>query len=128
MKKLHAQHNRRTCQHLLATEEFNDWVITTAFYSCLHFVQHEIFPLSEGGKDFPNFNAYYSKLKKGKKRFSKHHATINLVKDHLPKVSARYRWLHDACMNARYSNYNVKGNKAQKAFDHLTVLEGEMKK
>lgn len=52
MRKQHAIHNEEACDFLLSSNKFNDWVITTAFYSALHFVQHEIFPLTHDDKKY----------------------------------------------------------------------------
>ncbi len=41
----YAQHNEKACKYLDKKPEFTDWVITTAFYSALHFVRYKIFPI-----------------------------------------------------------------------------------
>ena len=129
MKKQHAIHNEEACDFLISSNKFNDWVVTTAFYSALHFVQHEIFPLTDSGKTYSDLNVFYSKvLKKKNKRLTKHIATIELVSLWLPKCSPYYRWLHDACMTARYTNYNVSKNKAKKAREYLKLLRSHLSK
>ena len=129
MKKQHAIHNEKTCDYLLASNQFNDWVITTAFYSALHYVQHEMFPMYESGKSHSNFENYFNNvLKRKNKRINKHSATIELVKHKLPKCSNYYRWLYDACMNARYNNYSVSSQKASTAKIYLTEIKKHLKK
>jgi len=129
MRKQHAIHNEETCDFLLSSNKFNDWVVTTAFYSALHFVQHEIFPLTDDGKTYSDLNQFYDKvLKKKNKRLTKHNATIQLVNSKLSKCSPYYRWLHDACMTARYTNYNVSSNKAKQARDYLKLLRNHLTK
>ena len=129
MKKLHAIHNEEACKFLLTSKKFNDWVVTTAFYSALHFVQHELFPLTDHGQKYTDFNVYFSKvLKKKNKKLSKHSATIELVKTNLPLASAYYRWLHDACMSARYNNYIVSETKAATASNYLTDMKKHLQK
>ena len=129
MRKQHAIHNEEACDFLLSSNKFNDWVVTTAFYSALHFVQHEIFPFTDGGKTYSDLNVYYGKvLKKKNKRLTKHIATIQLVSSKLPKCSPYYRWLHDACMTARYNNYNVSSSKAKQARDYLKLLRSHLTK
>ncbi len=60
----HAIHNKEVCVHLSKESRYSDWVITTAFYSAVHFVEHKIFPI-KGFKskrieyDFTSFNGYY---------------------------------------------------------------------
>lgn len=61
MKGKHAAHNEKACDYLLKSRLFNDWVITTAFYSALHYVQDEIFPLTEDRKTYNNFNIFFIK-------------------------------------------------------------------
>lgn len=129
MRKKHAIHNQEVCDFLLTSNKFNDWVITTAFYAALHFVQHEIFPLTDRKKTYNDLNEYYGKvLKKQNKRLSKHFATIQLVNSKIPKCSAYYRWLHDACMTARYNNYIVSDQKAKRARIYLEALRNHLKK
>lgn len=129
IQKHHAVHNEAACDFLLNSKQFNDWVITTAFYSAIHFVHSEIFPLEEDGKVYKGFDSYFSLIMKRKNnKLTKHTATIQLVKIHLNKSASHYRWLFDACMNARYSNYVVSNTKARIARDHLTSLKNSMSK
>jgi len=129
MKKQHAIHNEEACKFLLTNKKFNDWVVTTAFYAALHFVQHELFPLTDNRQKYTDFNVYFSKvLNKKKKKLSKHSATIELVKTNLPLCSSYYRWLHDACMSARYNNYIVSESKAMNASNYLTEMKKYLKK
>lgn len=129
MKKLHAIHNEEACKFLLTSKKINDWVVTTAFYSALHFVQHELFPLVDNRQKYIDFNIYFSKvLKKKNRKLSKHSATIELVKTNLPLCSSYYRWLHDACMSARYNNYNVSELKAITASNYLIEMKRHLKK
>lgn len=62
MSKEHANHNAELCDLLLNNGRFNDWVVTTAFYAALHFVNYILFPLKFQDKTFYNFNKYYSSL------------------------------------------------------------------
>ncbi|MEX0810842.1 MAG: hypothetical protein WD048_01415 [Chitinophagales bacterium] len=129
MSKQHAIHNEAACDFLLSSKKFNDWVVTTAFYAALHFVQNELFPIKENGKTYKELNLYFAKVMKRKnKRLSKHIATIQLIKTHLPACSPYYRWLYDACMNARYSNYKVSFAKANKAREFLSEIKNNLKK
>jgi hypothetical protein len=129
MRKQHAIHNEEACDFLLTSNKFNDWVVTTAFYSALHFVQHEIFPLEEDGESYNDLNIYYGKfLKKRNKNITKHFATIQLVNSKLPKCLSYYRWLYDACMSARYTDYSVSTKKAMTAREYLKKLKSELTK
>lgn len=129
MRKQHAIHNEDACDFLLSSNKFNDWVVTTAFYSALHFVQYELFPLTYNGKSYADLNVFYEKvLKRKNKRLTKHIATIQLVNSKLPKCSPYYRWLHDACMTARYTNYIVSPRKAKYAREYLRILRSYLTK
>lgn len=127
MSKAHAQHNEDVCDFLLADGKFTDWIVTTSFYSALHYVQHEIFPLTENGVTYPYFNTYYNSVLKSK-RISKHEGTKQLVRTHIPACFSHYRWLLDACMNARYSTYKVSSVKANLAKKNLDVIKKQLKK
>jgi hypothetical protein len=129
IKKHHALHNEAACDFLLNSKQFNDWVVTTAFYSAIHFVHNEIFPLKEDGKVYQSFDSYFSLImKKKNSKLTKHTATIQLVKLYLSKSVPHYRWLFSACMNARYSNYVVSNTKAKVARDHLSNLKKSLAK
>jgi len=89
MTKQHAIHNEAACDFLLSGNQFNDWVVTTAFYAALHYVQHEIFPLSEGGNTYSDFNVYFGKvLKQRNQRLNKHSATLQLVGHSIARLPA----------------------------------------
>lgn len=129
MKKDHAEHNESACDFLLGSGKFQDWVVTTAFYSALHFVHYEIFPLEEDGEDYPNFDIYCYKMSKTRKKFkTKHHLTKELVSTYIPNANGYYRWLFDNCMNSMYKSYKVSENEAQRARDFLSKLKNELKK
>ncbi len=129
MKKQHAIHNEKACDYLLLSNNFNDWVVTTAFYSALHYVQHELFPLKQQNTVYKDFNTlFYRVLKRNNSALNKHYATIRLVAQYLPTCNSHYRWLHDACKNARYSNYRVSERKAHTARAKLDQLKNHLAK
>ena len=127
MSKAHAEHNEQLCDFLIADGNYRDWIITTAFYSSLHYVQNEIFPLTVGEDTYPNFNTYFNLVLKPKSQ-SKHSGTKDLVKTHITPAFSQYRWLFDACMNARYSNYAISKQKALQAKSNLKALKNHLKK
>lgn len=127
MSKNHAKHNEEVCDFLIADGRFNDWIITTSFYSALHYVQHEIFPLTEETIKYTNFDGYYTFVLKSQ-NISKHEGTKKLVKEHIPTCFAHYRWLFDACMNARYSKYQISNQKAAEAKSNLIEIKKHLKK
>jgi len=86
MRKEHAEHNESLCELLLNNGNYNDWVITTAFYSAIHFVRHKIFPLDKydpqtgSQESFSNFNDYLNRFSRVDKN-RKHKAIKINVKD-----------------------------------------------
>lgn len=127
-ESLHAAHNEEVCDFLLESKRYNDWVVTTAFYSALHFVQNDIFPITIKGKKYNTFNKYYWRFaKKNNENISKHSATIDAVKKHNPKCYSYYKSLHDSCMNARYREYNISYKEAVTARNRLAEMKKHLK-
>lgn len=127
--KNHAIHNEKACDFLLSSGEFNDWVITTAFYSALHYVCNELFPLEHQNITFENFERYYREnFNNTGKTQSKHSVIISLVSAALPSCNMFYRSLYDQCMTARYSNYVVSDKLALKAKRDLDNLKLHLRK
>lgn len=103
----------------MAEGVYFDWVVTTAFYSALHFVQNEIFPHNNGVRQFPNFDNYYNSHTFPGKRPSQHRVTIDLAGEILPDAYDSYKWLHDTCRTARYHNYKIPERIASTAIVNL---------
>lgn len=109
----HAEHNEKACQLLFKTNEFNDWVVTTAFYSSLHYVNFKLFPLTKDENKYENLSQYYKTLQLP--RPALHNVTIELVSTYIKHISSFYRWLYDTCRTARYHNYKVDDQTAKMA-------------
>ncbi len=116
----HAIHNKEVCEYLSEKPEYGDWVITTAFYSAIHFVDYKIFPITLELKgityDFINFNGYYdfySNNKEGK--INQHKARTDLVEAYLPNIAPQFGKLKDLCHSARYVDYNFDDDVATNA-------------
>ncbi len=129
-KKIHAGHNEDACNFLHSDGNYCDWVVPTAFYAALHFVQHEIFPFTVNGRKYNSFDMYYNGHYKGvKNKPSKHVSTVNLVKSELgDDVHQNYSWLFGLCMNARYINYNIHKFIAEESIKRLGRIKSLMKK
>lgn len=129
MRKEHAEHNESLCDFLYDNGNYNDWVVTTAFYSALHFVRHKIFPLTkydaENGnyKTFDDFEQYLSWLSNPKP--NKHRELKKLVYEHseLTPIYGRYLRLFDLCRIARYHNYKTLQEKANIARENLKEIK-----
>ncbi|CAN5168941.1 hypothetical protein BH09BAC5_BH09BAC5_10150 [soil metagenome] len=121
MKKEHGEHNRKLCDHLLSRGDYNDWVVTTAFYSAIHFIEHKLFPLDYGGKTLSDINSANNFIRTR----SKHETRALLVGMYLSSQSADYAYLEKNCKNARYVNYKVNPETAKNAKAMLVKIETE---
>ncbi|MBK7683661.1 MAG: hypothetical protein IPJ26_14860 [Bacteroidetes bacterium] len=106
----HACHNHDACLELDKLLEYNDWVITTAFYSALHYVDHSLFPdqFEIKGKESrcTCFEEYISKKSKGA-FVSPHALRLDLVFLKLEDIGSSYKTLFDLCKTARYKNFKM---------------------
>jgi hypothetical protein len=130
-KKLdHALHNEKVSNLLCCDTANVDWIITTAFYAAIHFVDHKIFPIREkttDGKSFKikNFDEYYA-INYPTKNKDKHTARLDLVRVKVPTIAADYAWLKSTCWTARYSDY--KFNNEQDFIDKVKIHLEKIKK
>ncbi|TAL69337.1 MAG: hypothetical protein EPN82_07280 [Bacteroidetes bacterium] len=123
-----AKHNKELCLFLKTTNKYDDWVITTAFYSSLHFVCYKLFPLKEkiNGEErifqtFEQYGIFYQR--KIGKYFSKHQILSDLVGFYLPKIQPFYDSLMDFSMKARYNHYKLTTKQCETAIEHLNKIE-----
>ncbi len=126
MSKQQAEHNENACNLLLHDGNFNDWVVTTAFYSALHYVEFQLFPLKIGKVTYNSFNEYFDQACQSL-NISKHRVKCSLVDSNLP-CGSEYRWLMDECMNARYVDYNVDKETAKMANNCLKRIKKHVTK
>lgn len=106
----HALHNEEACDFISTDDRFNDWVVTTAFYSAVHFVNHKMFPGEipvNGSSTYCTEFADYYELVPQRLRQNIHRETINLVWQAIHNIGAEYERLFDLCHDARYKNYKV---------------------
>ena len=123
--KDHALHNEKVCNLLLKNGDFPDWVVTTAFYSALHYAQFASFPYNTGKETFNSFDNYYNRHFNGvPNKPSKHQATINLVYAIFgDDAGYLYKWLHDTCRTSRYHKYKIPPALADLAKEKLIELK-----
>lgn len=124
----HAKHNHDLCKEIHSKGGYADWVITTAFYSALHFVSYRIFPIKQ--KD-SNGNSFELKTLDEYYRFKKldcgkHPALADLVFSHFPQISPEYNWLMDICQKARYHNYQMSHDEGKKAIELLELIKANV--
>jgi len=118
MRLEHGERNEELCDILLRDlpGRFNDWAVTTAFYACIHFVEHKIFPARICGNRFENFKAYCNHQYNVRENHrSKHSLKSSLVREMIPGISSTYNRLKDASMHTRYEEYRIPDEDAEKA-------------
>jgi len=127
MKVNHARHNEKVCKHLKDNGSFNDWVVTTAFYSSIHYIDCELFPKQyispANGKHrtFNDFESYYHSTDKTR---NKHKVRQDLVEEFIPELADDYQTLKDNCWTARYVDYKIDNEIAELCYTCLQNIKG----
>lgn len=118
----HANHNWALCNKVHELGGFPDWAITSAFYACLHYLRHKIFPFKNGQNiNIRNFERYCASIGV---IGQKHTVFKNLVKDKCPRNIARnYVRLLDLSYTARYNQYQMGDKTAQDAVYWLQEIK-----
>ena len=121
-KKNHGERNKKLSQSLNDGKEYYDWVITTAFYSAIHFVEDRILPKKIGTIHCKNI----SNVKQAYRMAGRHQAREKLVSDNLSlPIAVKYKWLDDMSRNSRYVTYKVPAIHAEKALQYLDEIFDE---
>jgi len=120
----HANHNAKACELLLETGDFNDWVVTTAYYSAIYYVDSKLFPLTIGNEPlFATFNQYLNRRRTSGQGGKPHEIRLELVRQNLPSCYNQLKWLFDTCDGARYNSYNVSHEIAKHAKTKLDEIK-----
>ncbi len=127
-KKSQAQHNEEACHYLNGNKQFPDWVIISAFYSAIHYVDDYLFPnLYEihGGetKQCATIDDYYQKNKNKGSLKTRHQLRLHLVEDNTPEISSQFKWLMDQSFTMRYSNFDTDQDEADTAIKYLAEIK-----
>jgi len=118
----HAMHNEELCYLLNNDKKFCDWVVTTAFYSSLHYSEYQLFPFKIGPTEYSSFDVYYNAFKSNND--NKHDARKRLVYSNInSKAGAAYNWLKDLCWTARYYDYQITKEEADAAVEKLQIVK-----
>ena len=126
MRKEHGEHNEELCEKIQNLTGYDDWVITTAFYACIHFVEHKLFPLTEGSATYQTFDKYYhDTVRTQGKHIDKHSTKHQLVKANLPAIANNYKRLMDNCFKARYRNYRMGHVLSEIALKDMKAVKAE---
>lgn len=111
--KEHAEHNEKVCSYLDSSNNFPDWVITTSFYSSLHYLRHRIFPFKvildkkNPSVKIDTFDEFHSFESSQGRKLGRHERFRCLVEKKCPvEIAACYSKLLDLSFSARYSEYN----------------------
>lgn len=116
-----AKHNEKVCNHLSSKETYSDWVITTAFYSAIHYVRCLMIPCNIDGTEYNCFDSLFSKFKQsseGRHGFQARYVLVNY-----PEIDSDYRILLDMSNNARYINYQYSREQAKVAKESLRTIK-----
>lgn len=125
----HGLHNENACEYLTLNVDFKDWVITTAFYSALHFVSSKIFPFKapaiEGKQtSIENIDQYYNYTKAKARNISKHELLLDLIENRFNDQTYEwYDWLLSTATTARYSHYQYDPEIANRAVVYLKKIK-----
>lgn len=124
-KEEHAQRNRTLSIQLLEQGTYLDWVVTTSFYSSIHFIENNLLPTTIDG----NTCSQLYDVKKVYKADNLHQTREWLCQDKLTfDTASKYKWLSDNSKNARYTSYKISKAVAEKALKNLDIIEKECKK
>ena len=121
----HAEHNARLCIHLLEQDDWYDWVVTTAFYASLHFVDDALFPLEKEGHVFDTLDAFAESGYARDIGNTQHKIRSGLVYAHLHNAYQAFKWLSDKCRTGRYTDYQIQREFAEQAKTYLAVVKQE---
>ena len=122
-KKDFGDRNRSLSKKLLDEKTYYDWVVTTAFYSTIHYVEDYILPTKIGNTECNCI----AQVKKAYSMRGRHEARERLVFDQLgTKVGARYKWLDDRSRNSRYETFKLQASEAIKAKEYLDFIFKEL--
>ncbi|RYE28829.1 MAG: hypothetical protein EOP42_15830 [Sphingobacteriaceae bacterium] len=122
MSLAHAKHNENLCIKLHTEDCYYDWIITTAFYSALHYSEFQLFPFNLGPTEYSTFDVYYNAFKRNND--NKHDARKRLIYSNIDsKAGAAYNWLKDLCWTARYYDYQITKEEADVALNKLNIIK-----
>ena len=118
-KREFGERNQALSNDLLAGKVYYDWVVTTAFYSAIHFVEDFALPAEINGRQCADI----ADVKNAYKTEGRHAARERLVFGQINSfVGARYKWLDDHSRNARYKTYKAQSSEALKAQEYLNFI------
>ena len=119
-KLIHAERNKSLSEELKKGKIYYDWVITTSFYSSIHFLEHLLLPIKIGLSNCKNIQ----QVKNAYNQRGRHVARLKLIQINAPMdIAISYKWLDDKSRYSRYTTYKVTPTEADKAIQFLTKIE-----
>ncbi|MGI9526349.1 MAG: hypothetical protein ACR2MS_04470 [Weeksellaceae bacterium] len=116
----HAQRNKSLSEDLKLGGKYYDWVITTSFYSSIHFLENKLLPINIGGVTCDSIQ----KVKNAYQQKGRHIARLKLIQINAPvDIAIGYKWLDDKSRFSRYTTYKVTVTEADKALQYLGKIE-----
>jgi hypothetical protein len=111
----------------------NDWVVTTAFYSALHYCQVGLFPCDyyidpelKELSHYLNFESFYNDFKNSsnqRKHSTPHQCRNWLIQTQVDEIRFEYKLLFDLCHTARYKNYTISEHDKNSAIEYLNSIK-----
>lgn len=116
--------NKELSNQLFQGKVYYDWVVTTSFYSCIHYVEDKILPVKIKGVECKCL----SEVRKAYSMDGRHAARERLVFEVLgSKIGARYKWLQDRSRYSRYETFKLNNSEASKALEYLNFIDANCK-
>ena len=128
---LHALLNYNACNALKEIGEYDDWVVTTAFYSGMKFLEDKLFPgdythpIKTGeNKEYKTFTSYVRDIGRILGT-NKHKVMSELVSKYIDnnEVVNSYEDLKQSCHTARYINYQIGPDRVKLAIEAIESIK-----
>lgn len=119
-KLIHAERNKSLSEDLKKGKKFYDWVVTTSFYSSIHFLEDYLLPKTINSSLCNNIQ----QVKNAYKLKGRHIARLKLIQNHASiDIAVSYKWLDDRSRYSRYTTYKVTAAEADKAIQYISKIE-----
>lgn len=130
----HAEHNYNVCNFLAQSDvDANDWIVTTAFYSVLHYCENSLFPadyyVDSNAKEINHYSSFEDFVQSFRNSFpnrrnaSPHKVRRWLIENQVDEISFEYCALADNCFMARYNNYRISEEGKEEAIRFLNFIK-----
>lgn len=120
MSWAHGERNEQLCRQLFAQAVYFDWVVTTAFYASLHFVDECIFPwTNDRGRTYNNIDAVVGQFA----NCGRHGTRALLVGQDHTDISQDYEYLLSNSMTARYKSFKTSAKEAENAIECMENIK-----